>query len=311
MRVTVAPGQWPGDDLEAVLAAVDLAGRVGADGVWLSEVNGYDAVALAVLAAARHPDLRITLGPLAAAVRSPAQTAMAAATVAALSRKPVRVALGAANRQIVGAWHGRRTTDLASQVGDHAAALRQALAGGRTGSTASRDFKLAVRPPPYASIAVAALGPCMLDIAGRMADTAVLNLVPPDLVPAMAERIAAAAAAVGRDEPGLAVWTVVGDPATTGRRVQRFLQPYTRAAGYAAVLASAGVGPDASAERRLQVLTSLGPPDRAVQRLAAYAEAGVGELTAVLSSQDHAAEEVVRALVESASRGSGRTREHR
>lgn len=305
MRITVAPGQWPGDRLDNVLAAVRIAAGAGADGVWVSEVNGYDAVGLAVLAAAAEPDLQVTIGPIAAAVRSPAQTAMAAATVAAVSNRPVRLALGAANPTIVGSWHGRPADRLATRVADHVQALRPALVGGRTAGRASCGFRLSVDPPAAVTVMVAALGSRMLAVAGTYGDAVVLNLVPPDWVPAMRHRVTEAAARAGRPVPAVAVWTPVGDPAASGARVARFLRPYAVAPGYAEILRACvpdrldprtgQPGPEA-----LGILTSMGSPEHAASRVAAFAEAGADEVTAVVSTGDPAVEPIVRAMVDAA-----------
>lgn len=286
MRLTVAPGQWPGDDLATVLTAADIASEADAEGVWFSEVNGYDATALAALAARRQPSLEVTIGPVAAGVRSPAQMAMAAATVAAVSEVAPRVVVGAGNRHIVNDWHGREAGDPAGQVRDHVIALRQALSGDRTDGPTSKGFRLVVKPPDDVLVGVAALSPRMLAVAGAYADSVVLNLVPPHGVAKLRTAVLDRAKASGRTPPRVIAWMIVGNPELSGPRITSFLRPYLTAEGYAPVLAAAGVTGPIDPDVALAVLTGLGPPSVAVDRALAYIHAGVDEVVLVGSAQD-------------------------
>ncbi len=295
MRVTVAPGQWPGETLPDTLGAVDWATDHGATGVWFSEVNGFDAAGLAALAAHRAPGVEVTLGPIVAGVRSAAQTAMAAATIGAVSEVAPRIALGAGNRRIVADWHGRDADTPARTMTDHIAALRQALAGDRTAVPGSSGFRL-ISPPPPTTIAVAALGPKMLEVAGTHADTLVLNLVPPAAVPSLLSVVASAAEKAGRRPPNTAVWMIVGAVEHSGPRVASFLRPYVTAEGYAPVLAAAGIATPLDPDAALATLTGLGPPEVAAERAARYLANGVDEIVAVGSPTDPDAARTVAAL---------------
>ncbi len=286
MRITVAPGQWPGDDLEHVLAAADIAQEAGAAGVWFSEVNGFDAIALAALAGHRHRSIEITIGPIVAGVRSPAQMAMAVATLGRLSQVPPRTVIGAGNRRIVDDWHGRGSSDPAGRVEAHVHELRRILSGEATDSSTSRGFRLAVDRPRGVPVGVAALGPRMLSVAGAHADCVVLNLVPPGGVGQLSTTVLDAARAFGRPTPPVIVWMVVGDKDLSGPRITSFLRPYLAAEGYASVLAAAGVERPFDSDVALQLLTGIGPRAVAIERVRAYAEVGVDEVVLVGSSQD-------------------------
>lgn len=280
------------------MGAVELARDHGASGVWMSEANGYDAVGLAVLAARSAPELQVTIGPVVAGVRSAAQTAMAASTVAAISTVPPRVALGAGNPRIVSGWHGRAGGNAPGTMIEHVAVLRSALDGQPTAGAASDGFRLAVDAPNDCAIVVAALGPRMLAVGGGCADAVVVNLVPPDAIRAMAQRVADAAAARRRKPPKLIAWMIVGDTGISGPRVLRLLRPYRSAVGYTDVLAAAGVHSKRPTEWVLRRVTGLGAPEAAVERALEYVRAGVDEVVAVGSPSDPAVGRSIAALAE-------------
>jgi alkanesulfonate monooxygenase SsuD/methylene tetrahydromethanopterin reductase-like flavin-dependent oxidoreductase (luciferase family) len=179
---------------------------------------------------------------------------------------------------------------------DHIAALRAALAGRRTAGPASDGFRLVVEPPTEATVAVAALGPRMLDVAGGHADAVVANLLPPSATGALVARVAEAAAAKGRPSPKVAAWMIVGDLEVSGPRVTRLLRPYLSAAGYAGVLADAGVTQESPPREVLRLISGLGPPEAAVQRAQEYMLAGVEEIVAVVSARDATAARSIAAL---------------
>jgi alkanesulfonate monooxygenase SsuD/methylene tetrahydromethanopterin reductase-like flavin-dependent oxidoreductase (luciferase family) len=95
---------------------------------------------------------------------------------------------------------------------------------------------------PDVRIAVAALGPRMLELAGRVAEVVLLNWAGPFRVAESRERIDAAATAAGRPAPRVAAYVrvAVGDGATD--RLQQALDAYATAPQYVAQLAEQGPG---------------------------------------------------------------------
>lgn len=95
---------------------------------------------------------------------------------------------------------------------------------------------------PDVRIGVAALGPRMLELAGRVADVVLLNWAGPFRVAESRERIDAAAASAGRAAPRVAAYVrvAVGDGAT--ERLQQALDAYANAPQYVAQLAEQGPG---------------------------------------------------------------------
>jgi probable F420-dependent oxidoreductase len=169
-------------------------------------------------------------------------------------------------------------------------------------------------PPPTTSLTVAAFGDATVRVAARVADRMVLNLVTPELVSRMAERLQEAAGQVGRDRPRLAAWVVAAvDPTDeTHAHLARGLIPYLAAEGYSDMFSEAGFGETVEAARGgvhpAQLLESL-PPELAASvglvgtesevrgRAAEYFDAGLDELVLVpATAGDDAGERSLRTL---------------
>src|SRR5262245_40711766 len=148
VRVSVVLGEWLdrpiGDDLDVAVEA----DRLGYPEVWVGEMAKLDAPAMAAAIVARTARIEPCLGPLAVTVRSPAQIALAAATVAATGRR-THVAIGTSS-DVVARWHGRDRRGAADRLATTARDLRLLLDGGRLDG-----FRLR-QPPPGATLSVAA-----------------------------------------------------------------------------------------------------------------------------------------------------------
>src|SRR3954451_14079279 len=105
MRRSVVLGEWLHRPMAAGLAVAVEADRLGYGEVWIGEMAKLDAAAMAATIMRRTARIEPVLGPLAVTVRSPAQIALATATVAATGRT-THVALGTSS-VMVARWHGR------------------------------------------------------------------------------------------------------------------------------------------------------------------------------------------------------------
>src|SRR5688500_19676958 len=93
------------DPHEAVELAL-RADRLGLDCVWTSEAWGADAVTVASWIAARTERIDVGTAIMQIPARSPAATAMTAATLDLLSGGRFRLGLGTSGPQVVEGWHG-------------------------------------------------------------------------------------------------------------------------------------------------------------------------------------------------------------
>jgi F420-dependent oxidoreductase-like protein len=172
------PGITPADHLEVVQEAE----RLGYDSVWAAEAYGSDtATVLAWLAAGTS---RIKMGSAIFQIpaRSPAMTAMTAATIDLLSGGRMLLGLGTSGPQVAEGWHGQRFGRQLQRTREYVAVLRMALARERVeyhGETIElplpdgpgKPLKLMISPvQERIPIYLAAIGPKNTALAGEIAD---------------------------------------------------------------------------------------------------------------------------------------------
>jgi probable F420-dependent oxidoreductase len=303
-------------DEEAVEIA-QAAEQAGIGTAWIGEMASFDAFALATAIGLQTAQMRLRIGPLPIAVRTPVAIALGAASVATLTGRPVDIALGASSPAIVTGWHDRPWTALAPRMRETVLALRSLLDGERIDIDGelvrTQGFRLR-RPQPDASITVAAFGPAMTRIAARHADEVVLNLVPVEHVAAVRSRIDEEAAAVGRRAPRVAVWVAAAlDPgAPAMAQLAGQVAAYLAAPAYGEMFSDLGFGDlveraRAGARRSelaaaisgelVAAVGALGSAKDVTSRIAAYHDAGADHVGIVPSTaEDPAGRRVLQCL---------------
>jgi probable F420-dependent oxidoreductase len=239
MDISAVVGMWLDRPPEEALHTAVLADRLGYGELWLGETGTWDAFALATAVGLATDSIALTVGPLPVAVRDPAMIAMGAASVTALTRRRVGVALGTSNPTLVEDWHGRSRAGAADALEGSVRAVATLLGGGRTNGVNGYRLRLG---PPEGPLTVAALGDRAIAAAAAHADRMVINLVTPGQAAGLKERLDAAAKKAGRPAPRLAAWM----PAAVDPVPESYAQliwglvPYLNAPGYSANLAAAG-----------------------------------------------------------------------
>jgi F420-dependent oxidoreductase-like protein len=97
---------YSGSTIEGVLPLVEHADRIGIDSVWAAEAYGSDAVTVLAYLAARTERIKLGSAILQMPARTPANTAMTAMTLDALSGGRFILGLGLSGPQVVEGWHG-------------------------------------------------------------------------------------------------------------------------------------------------------------------------------------------------------------
>lgn len=97
---------YSGSSMADVLPLVEHADRIGIDSVWAAEAYGSDAVTVLSYLAARTQRIKLGSGILQMPGRTPANTAMTAMTLDALSGGRFLLGLGLSGPQVVEGWHG-------------------------------------------------------------------------------------------------------------------------------------------------------------------------------------------------------------
>jgi probable F420-dependent oxidoreductase len=194
-----------------------VAGHVESAGfrsLWTNEASGRDALLVCQAWAAATTDLEVGVGVVPIWTRSPAQLAMASATLQEASGGRFLLGLGVSHPATMGPWHGAEVVKPRTAAAEMLAILRQLEAGDRSdlhGEVfSSSRFRLRISPPPPPTRRyLGAMGPRMLELAGTDADGVLLNWCSAAEVSRAAGRVRAAAIAAGRAAEDVEVATYV------------------------------------------------------------------------------------------------------
>jgi probable F420-dependent oxidoreductase len=170
------------------LAAVPLAGHAAAyrdlaaagfTDAWSAEVAGYDAFTPLTIAALAAPTLRLGTAVVPAFTRGPGLLAMTAAAMADTAPGRFVLGIGASSPVVVSDWNGIPFDEPYARTRDVLRFLRPALRGETVDEAYEtftvRRFRLERPPEEPPPVALAALRPRMLRLAGAEADGVILN----------------------------------------------------------------------------------------------------------------------------------------
>ncbi len=203
------------------LALAVAADSLGFDCVWAAEAYGSDAATVLSAVAARTHRIGIGSAVLQIPGRSPAMTAMTAATLDAISQGRFHLGLGVSGPQVSEGWHGVRFAYPIGRTEEYVQIVRQAIARRRVTAGGEhftlplpggegKSLVLALQPVrPRIPIYLAAIGPKNLDLTGRIADGWLGIFFDPDTAGGSITRIADAARAAGRDPADIDICVTV------------------------------------------------------------------------------------------------------
>src|SRR3954462_81999 len=183
MRLGLHVGYWGlGLTADEQLTLVKEAETAGYDSVWAAEAYGSDAATVLAWLAANTEKIKIGSAIFQMPGRSPAMTAMTAATLDNLSDGRVILGIGTSGPQGAGGWHGQRFGKQLARTREYVAILRKALARERLefeGETyvlplpdgPGKALKLMIPPvQERIPIYIAAIGPKNTQLTGEIAD---------------------------------------------------------------------------------------------------------------------------------------------
>jgi F420-dependent oxidoreductase-like protein len=171
--------RWPGEGLADY---VTQAERLGYDSVWVGESYSTDAVSVASWLAARTQRIAVGTAAMQIPARSPAITAMTAATLSMLSGGRFRLGLAVSGPRVAEGWHGVAFGQPLTWSREYIQAVRLALTGQRLVAEGSRvqipspGSELAplrlmsAYAAPGVPVYLAAMGPRSLELAGELCD---------------------------------------------------------------------------------------------------------------------------------------------
>jgi F420-dependent oxidoreductase-like protein len=164
------------------LELVREAESVGFDSVWAAEAYGSDAATVLAWLASQTERIKIGSAIFQIPGRSPAMTAMTAATLDNLSNGRVILGIGTSGPQVAEGWHGQRFAKPLERTREYVEILRRALARERLEFHGNqydlplpdgpgKALKLMIAPvQERIPIYIAAIGPKNTQLTGEIAD---------------------------------------------------------------------------------------------------------------------------------------------
>jgi 5,10-methylenetetrahydromethanopterin reductase len=278
MKIGLMIATTGSNDLDGVLGQIEQAEARGFDSVWVPSVRSFDA--LTVLALAGRQTSRVELGTFVTPTypRHPAALAEQALTVQAASKGRLVLGIGLSHRRTMEGMLGFDWSHPIRHMREYLTCLNQLLEG-QPASFAGEEFKiqdyqLSVNGASRPQVLVAALGPQLLRLTGRLADgTAVWMGGPRYLAEHAVPTISAAAKEAGRPAPrvlaGLPICVTDRGEEVVARATRAF-ERYGQLPSYRAVLDREGaagpadvslIGDEATVRSGLETLAAAGATD--------------------------------------------------
>ena len=274
----IALSVWGGSDtatVDDVVARVGAAASEGFPSIWFPQTAGLDVLTALAVAAVSVPAIRLGTAVVPIQGRHPIPLAQQALTVAdAAGPGRFTLGVGVTHAVVSEGWYGVPYRDIVGLFEEELEALDGLLSTRRQADvegvrlTARLKLSVPVAPP---GLVVAALGPKMLRLAGRLSDGTVTWMTgPKTLERQVVPLITGAAAEAGRPAPrviaGLPI-CVTGNREEARDRIRPILAGSTRMASYARQVAAEGlddpvdlacIGDEADVAARLSSLEGIG-----------------------------------------------------
>src|SRR4051794_20359350 len=199
---------------EEQLQLVQEAEGIGYDSVWAAEAYGSDAATVLAWLAGQTSRIKLGSAIFQMPARSPAMTAMTAATLDQLSGGRFRLGLGPSGPQVAEGWHGQRFARQLQRTREYVEVVRKALARERLeyhGETIElplpdgpgKALKLMIAPvQERIPIYLAAIGPKNIALTGEIADGWLPIFLSPEHVAQFRPLLEEGAARAGRELDG-------------------------------------------------------------------------------------------------------------
>jgi F420-dependent oxidoreductase-like protein len=184
MRLGLNLGYWGASPADNVALAQE-ADRLGFHSVWTAEAYGSDCISPLVWLAAKTERISVGSAIMQMPARTPAMTAMTAATIDLLTNGRMLLGLGVSGPQVVEGWHGVAYGKPLVRTREYVEIVRTILKREkplehhgehydiptRGGTGLGKPLKLIIHPlRPSIPIYLAAVGPKNVALAGEIAD---------------------------------------------------------------------------------------------------------------------------------------------
>ncbi|KWV33004.1 LLM class F420-dependent oxidoreductase [Micromonospora rifamycinica] len=209
------------------LALAQEADRLGYSVVWAAEAYGSDAPSMLAWMAGQTERIDLGSAVMQIPARTPAMTAMTAATIDALSGGRFRLGLGVSGPQVSEGWHGVRFAKPLARTREYVDIVKLAVARKEVAYDGAhytlplpdgpgKALRLGFHPPrPHIPVYLAAVGPKNLELAGEIADGWLAVFYSPEFAEEQLASVRAGRARAGKELAGFdvvpSVPVVVGD----------------------------------------------------------------------------------------------------
>ena len=279
MKIGIGVGAGAGEEgsIGHMIRQVQRAEESGFDSVWVANIFGVDAITFLALAGRETSRIELATGVVPTYPRHPTAMAQQALTAAAASNNRFTLGIGLSHKIVIENMMGLDYSKPIRHTREYLSVLMPLLEGKQV-SFKGEEYRVqaavqvtgATRPP----VLVAALGPQMLKLAGKMADGTVTWMGGPKyLAETAVPTIRAAAIEAGRPAPRIAAGfpvAVTNDAAAARATASKVFAMYGTLPSYRAVLDVEGaadpssvaiVGSEAEVESQIRALATAGVTD--------------------------------------------------
>jgi len=265
--------------VEGVIAEAKLANDQGFTSFWMPQIFGLDALTAFAVTAKEVPNIQFGTGVVPTYRQHPMMMAQQALTVSQVAEGRLTLGIGLSHQVVVESMWGYSYSKPLRHMREFLEALVPLLNGeasGVSGEAITSHGGVEVEAPAP-KLMIAALGPKMLELAGRVTDGTVTWMVGPNtLADHIVPIINQAADAAGRPQPGVAASIpvcVTNDVDDARARAAKEYVIYGQLPSYRAMLDREGAaGPED--------IAVIGSADEVSERLAGVMAAGATTLVA-------------------------------
>jgi alkanesulfonate monooxygenase SsuD/methylene tetrahydromethanopterin reductase-like flavin-dependent oxidoreductase (luciferase family) len=195
--------------MDAIPELAQLAEQHGFDCAWGGEANNKDPTVMLSAIAAATTRLKIGSAIYHILGRTPATLALQAVSLDELSSGRFLLGIGSSNPTIA-RWHGQTFDHPLGRVEEYVEIVRRAMLGEKLNFAGkfftAQNFKLAFRPSERRiPIYLAAFGPKMTRLAGRITDGVLINMANPAEIRRIVEEAKGGAEEAGKDPSGMEI----------------------------------------------------------------------------------------------------------
>jgi probable F420-dependent oxidoreductase len=288
-----------GRSLQQAVERASLAEELGYESVYVTHINGHDALTVLAAYACATRRVRLGTGIVPIYTRTPATMAQTAATLDDLSNGRLNLGLGVSHRPVVEGWHGQTIDKPVAEIREYVGKLRAILRGEQPAGDGKWPTSFALQPglqAPELRIYCAGLSPAMLRAVGEIADGVVLWLCNPSYI----RDVVVPEVTIGRERAGKPLdgfdivaavpSAIVSDKSEAYAIMRRDLLTYFSLPFYRAAIERSGFADDienfdaargdaeamaaAISDRFLEELTAIGDEDAVRAGLRRYQDAG-------------------------------------